>query len=135
MTDLKASMMTEGEFLEQAGVKGMKWGRRKSDPVRTSHVSADAARYKKIGARRVKNGADNLSNDDLAKLNKRSQLLNEYKKNNPGTVKKGFTATKSAVAAVGTLTAAVAIGVKVVQSPMVRKGAAAVVRVLSSLNK
>jgi hypothetical protein len=97
MTDVKDQMLTEEDFIEHFGVKGMKWGRRKSETMNPAHVSADDARYNKIKSRVEKKGLDNLSNDDLAKLNKRNQLLSEYKKQNPGKFKKGAEATKEAV--------------------------------------
>ena len=133
MTDLKADMMTRDEFLEHFGKKGMKWGVTKAKTTNPSHTSADAARANKISSRSKKNGLDNLSNDDLAKLNKRSQLLSEYKKNNPSTVKKGYEATKKAVAVAGTIGTVITIGAKVAKSPLARKGAQAVVDVLKNL--
>ena len=112
-------MMTQDEFLEHAGVKGMKWGRRKSDSRSTS-TSADAARVNRLKERVKKNGPDNLSNDDLAKLNKRNQLMSEYRKNNPNLMRKSYKATKDAVAVVGTLTAAAAIIRKVATNETVQ---------------
>lgn len=129
-------MMTQDEFLEQSGVKGMKWGRRKSAPANPSHTSADAARFNKISTRVKKNGLDNLSNDDLAKLNKRSQLLSEYKRNNPTKVKKGADATKNALA---TFKAAKGVGAAVVtvvalaKNEKVRKAAVKVAQIVKNL--
>jgi hypothetical protein len=129
MTEQMQAMMNEDEFLEHFGVKGMKWGKRKAAPT---HTSADAARYNKISGRAKKNGLDNLSNDDIAKLNKRNQLLTEYKKNNPNTIQKGNKAAKEALAVVGTITAVAAVGSTVVKSPLARAGAKAVLDFLKS---
>lgn len=130
--DTHPSMLSEEDFFEHAGIKGMKWGRRKNTSKPT-HTSADAARVNKITNRAKTKGTDNLSNDDIAKLNKRSQLLSEYKKNNPSTLRKGYNITKEAVAVAGTLTAAVAIGTKLAKSPLAQKGAQLVAEALKSL--
>lgn len=97
MAELRADMMSEEEYIEHFGVKGMKWGRRQAAPMNTIHTSADAARVNKINSRLKKNGLDNLSNDDIAKLNKRNQLVAEYKKQNPGKFEKGAKATQETV--------------------------------------
>lgn len=131
-TELKG-MMSEDEFLEHAGVKGMRWGKRKDDSGNTSRTSADAARVNKIKGRVKKNGLDNLSNDDIAKLNKRSELVSAYSKNNPSTLKKGYKGVKDAVAVVGTLIAAGALITKFAKSPIVRQGATAVRTALSNI--
>lgn len=130
---IRAAMLSEGDFLEHYGKKGMKWGVRKRKTASPTHTSADAARVNKISARVKKNGLDNLSNDDLAKLNKRSQLVSEYKKNNPSMVQRGNKATKDALAVIGTATAAVAVGVKLAKSPVARKGAKIVADVLKNM--
>jgi hypothetical protein len=131
-TELKG-MMSEDEFLEHAGVKGMKWGKRKSESANTSRTSADAARVNKIKARVKKNGLDNLSNDDIAKLNKRKELVNAYAKNNPNAMKAGYKGVKDAVAVVGTLMAAGVLLTKFVKSPIVQKGAAAVKAAITNI--
>lgn len=113
MTDLTADMMSEEDFLEHFGVKGMKWGRRKDGKAGSTHVSADAARYNKLKTRVKKNGTDNLSNDDIAKLNKRSQLMAEYKKNNPTKLEKGREATRSVMKDVKTVATIVGAGAAV----------------------
>lgn len=132
MTIKSDAMLTEEEFLAQAGVKGMRWGFRKNPP-KTIHVSADAARTNKIKSRIKKNGMDNLSNDDLAKLNKRSQLLSEYKKNNPSKFDKGHSATKKALSVVATATAVAVVGTKIVKSPLAQQGARVVADILKNM--
>jgi len=123
MAEQLTGMMTENEFLEHAGVKGMKWGKRKAK----GPASADAARYNKIRKRVKKSGLDNLSNDDLAKLNKRNQLLTEYKRNNPSALQVGLNATKNVIATVGTITAAASLAKKAVT---VLQGASAVATIV-----
>lgn len=128
-------MMTEEEYLEQAGVKGMKWGKRKAAP-NSSHTSADAARYNKISGRVKKNGLDNLSNDDLAKLNKRSQLMSEYKRNNPTKVKKGADATKKALDGLKDAKKVAGVGIAIyaaAKNPKVRAAAVKVAQLVKNL--
>lgn len=132
MTDLMAEMLSEEEFLEHSGVKGMKWGQRKGS-VNTSHTSADAARYNKIASRSKKNGLDNLSNDDIAKLNKRNQLVADYKKNNPTTFQKGHKSVKNALGVIGTVAAVGVAGRKIVRSPLAKAGAKIVADVLKNM--
>lgn len=135
MTDLQAEMMTEGEYLEHFGKKGMKWGVRKA-PMNPAHVSADAARFNKINTRLKSKGVENLSNDDLAKINKRNQLLSEYKKQNPDTVTKGAKAVKAALnitkTAAGIAVAGLTIAA-VVNDPKVKNGALAVAQAIKSI--
>lgn len=129
-------MLTEDEFFEHAGVKGMKWGQRKSAKTSSNHTSADAARFNKIGSRVKKNGFDNLSNDDLAKLNKRSQLLTEYKKNNPSKVAKGAKAAKDALDKyrVGKDLAVAGVAVyALAKNPKVRAGALKVASIIKNM--
>jgi hypothetical protein len=149
MTDVKEQMLSKDDFIEHFGVKGMKWGRRKSEPPNPAHVSADAARVNKIKARVEKKGLDNLSNDDLAKLNKRNQLVSEYKKQNPGKFEKGAEATQKALkklktagtiigatVAIGAAGAAVAKGLKAPDpkvAELAKTGAMAVAKVLTGL--
>lgn len=77
-------MDSADDFLEHFGVPGMKWGRRKSGPS-----SQDAARASKIASRAKTKGINNLSNDDLKKLNTRTQLEKQYKDLNPGSLAVG----------------------------------------------
>lgn len=138
MTIESPEMLDEKDFLEHVGVKGMKWGRRKGETANPAHVSADAARYNKINSRLKSKGLDNLSNDDLAKLNKRNQLMSEYKKANPGKLKAGAEGTKKALGVLKTVGAVVATGAALAggvaavrASPNAAAGAAAVIKVLA----
>lgn len=133
MTDQMAAMLSESEFLEHYGKKGMKWGQRKAAKTNPTHVSADAARVKKIEARLKKNGPTNLSNDDIAKLNKRNQLMSEYKKSNPSKIQKGHKAAKDTLAIVGTASALAVVGTKIAKSPAARKGARVVADILKNM--
>lgn len=69
------------DFLEHWGVRGMKWGRRKSTSSTSSksstteHESADSKTAKSLKSKKVKS----MSNDDLQKLTKRMQLEQQYK--------------------------------------------------------
>lgn len=133
MTQENDGLLTFDEFsLKHVGVKGMKWGRRKSRSGSTN-TSADAARYNKIRARVKKNGLDNLSNDDIAKLNKRSQLLAEYKRNNPSKVQQGYTAVKKAVDVLKTTKQVINVGSDIAKSPAGQLGAKLVTDVLKDL--
>ena len=136
MSIILSAMMSEDDFLEHAGVKGMKWGKRKANTP-TSHTSADAARYNKISTRVKKNGTDNLSNDDLSKLNKRSQLLSEYKKNNPTKLKRGADAAKKANESFKLGKSLLGAGVAVAalaSNPKVRAAGVKVIRIVKDLN-
>lgn len=65
------------DFLEHFGVKGMRWGSRKSRP--TGEPSEDAARTGEI-LEKVKKarGTHTLTNDELKKLNERLNLEQNY---------------------------------------------------------
>lgn len=133
---IATAMMSEDEFFEHFGKKGMKWGIRKGTPTNPSHVSADAARYNKITTRSKKNGLDNLSNDDLAKLNKRNQLLSQYAKDHPTTLKKGQEASKKALTALKVAGTLVTVGVALkgaAKSKTAKSGAMAVVKIINGL--
>jgi hypothetical protein len=131
-TEHKTPMMTEDVFLQHYGVLGMKWGVRKKRKKSTVRTSADAARTNKIKARVKKNGLNNLSNDDLAKLNKRSELVTAYKKNNPKKIKKGADATKDVLAIIGTGVAAAVVLKKASNLPIVKSGAEYVKTIVSA---
>lgn len=129
-------MLSKDEFLEHFGVKGMKWGKRKDSSSSNVHRSADAARYRKIEDRAKKKGLDNLSNDDLAKLNKRQQLLAEYAKNNPSKAKKaanGYKTTASVLKTVGSLVVVAGAIAGVTAAATKSEGALAIAKALKGL--
>lgn len=109
--ELYSYSMIGEDFLEHYGVKGMKWGRRKARAagqrvargvrkVRAAHKarqerrhpkSADAAAVLDLRTRAKKQGLDSLSNAELARLNNRLNLENNYRKamtKHPDTLRK-----------------------------------------------
>ena len=101
--------MTENE-LYHFGVKGMKWGVRKS---RSSSCSSKKKRAKTDGwsddakeAYRIKQKKVNqMSNAELKKLNERRNLERNYQQLNPNTIKKGIAIAGTTAAALGTMAA------------------------------
>lgn len=91
------------------GVKGMKWGVRRSlskssgrsrkKRDRTEGWSEDA----KSAASLRKKKINQMSNAELRKLNERKQLENQYRQLNPSTVKKGMTIAAATAGAMGTV--------------------------------
>ena len=91
----------EPETLSHAGVKGMKWGFRKSD----SSSSSGSSNKRKGGspqaeqAKRIaKKKPSQMTNSEIKKLNERKRLEAEYKKNNPGLATKGKAQVASLIA-------------------------------------
>ena len=101
--------MTENE-LYHFGVKGMKWGVRKS---RSSSGSSKKKRSKTYGwiddakeAYRIKQKKVNqMSNAELKKLNERRNLERNYQQLNPNAIKKGIAIAGTTAAALGTMAA------------------------------
>lgn len=85
------------------GVKGMKWGVRRSRSAKykgkTKGWSKEAKEAYRIKQKKVKQ----MSNKELQTLNKRTQLEQEYKRLNPNAVKRGVAAVGTASAALGTV--------------------------------
>ena len=98
------------DFIYHHGVKGMKWGVRKDNKsggssgkktVRRKIVkSQDALEYDRL----KKKKREELSNDELRKVNIRGKLLQENKKFNPGTIAKGVVLVGAAAAVLGAAT-------------------------------
>ena len=118
--------MTENE-LYHFGVKGMKWGVRKS---RSSSGSSKKKRAKIDGwsddakeAYRIKQKKVNqMSNAELKKLNERRNLERNYQQLNPNAIKKGIAIAGTTAAALGTMAALynngnqiISIGKKIVE--------------------
>ena len=100
------------------GVLGMKWGHRKN--YRSTGIRAAIARKQnekvdegfkkwkendKLRDDAISSGKkanDELSNEELSKLNKRTQLEQTYKQLNPGKIKKAIKCAAIASAALGT---------------------------------
>ena len=101
--------MIENE-LYHFGVKGMKWGVRKS---RSSSSSSKKKRSKTYGwsddakeAYRIKQKKVNqMSNAELKKLNERRNLERNYQQLNPNAIKKGIAIAGTTAAALGTMAA------------------------------
>ena len=97
------------------GIKGQKWGirrfqnrngtltaagkKRKSN--KTKGLSKEAKRANAI----KKKSVHQMTNKELSELNKRQELENKYKQNNPSTIKKGMKVAGTIVATMGTISA------------------------------
>lgn len=87
------------------GVKGMKWG------VRKSRSSSGKKRSKTYGWSKDAKRANNLkrksvhqmTNAELKELNKRMELENNYKRLNPSKVKKGLLIAGAVAGGLGTI--------------------------------
>lgn len=96
-------------YLEHHGIKGMKWGVRRSRG-NSSSQSADYKESQQYRERIQKNGLSNLSNSELSRYNNRLNLEQNYKRMNPTVVARGYNILKTTVAVVGTVSTLVAIG-------------------------
>lgn len=107
------------DFLAQAGVKGMKWGRRKGNTP-TLRTSKDYKTAAKIRKKKV----SEMSNEDLKTLTKRIQLEKSYKDLTPNKFTKGQKHVTALLGVVGTVstiaslpnTPAFKLGVKVINA-------------------
>lgn len=97
---LAEDILDRYDYVEQSGVKGMRWGIRKERVTRADRKAAatpDAIKVKDLKKQVRKKGIDSLSNEDLQVLNKRLELEKKYNKwaaENPTLAKKaaGFIA-------------------------------------------
>lgn len=83
--------MTVVEALAHYGVKGMKWGIRRT-PAQLAAASKDSEEAQRIAKIAKTSGTKALSNDELRELNTRLQLEQQYMKlqpQNKGRIKKG----------------------------------------------
>ena len=101
--------MNENE-LYHFGVKGMKWGVRKSKSSsgssknrrsKTDGWSDDAKEAYGINKKKV----NQMSNAELKKLNERRNLERNYQQLNPNAVKRGISVVATTAAALGTMAA------------------------------
>ena len=101
--------MTENE-LYHYGIKGMKWGVRKSRSrtgssrkkrSKTDGWSDDAKEAYRINKKKV----NQMSNAELRKVNERRNLERNYKQLNPNAVKRGVAVAATTAAALGTMAA------------------------------
>ena len=101
------------------GVKGMKWGvikskttgRRRKNPSSEDHNESRALKKRKLRT---------LSNAEIAKVNKRLQLEQNYRKLNPGHVARGKALAKGIIATAGTAASLYAIKDNVVVKNIVK---------------
>lgn len=78
------------------GVKGMRWGVRK----KPTNWSSDAKEAESIKKKKL----NEMSNDELNKLNRRQQLEQQHKQLNPSNIAKGILIAGAVAAALGTIT-------------------------------
>lgn len=107
--------MARNDELMHYGIKGQKWGvrrfqnrngtltaagkKRKSN--KTKGWSKEAKRANAI----KKKSVHQMTNKELSELNKRQELENKYKQNNPSAIKKGMKVAGTLVATMGTVSA------------------------------
>lgn len=98
MTDFSVPSSLENT-LEQAGVKGMRWGFRKnssggySKSGRSIKGSKDHRRSRKIKRKRLRD----MSNDEIKELNNRLQLERKYRELNPNAIRRGENLIKGVI--------------------------------------
>lgn len=100
--------MTNNNELYHYGVPGMRWGVRRAD-AKLQRVSTrakkrgwsdDATEVAKIQTKKV----NQMSNNELTKVNNRKTLEQNYTRLNPNAIKKGIAIAGATAAAIGTLT-------------------------------
>lgn len=100
------------------GIPGMHWGHRKSKIEKISERSKkrgwsdDATEAAKINTKKI----NQMSNNELMKLNNRKQLERNYKQLNPNTLKKGLAVAGATAAAIGTISALSKSGRKIIRT-------------------
>ena len=90
------------------GVKGMKWGIRRT-PAQLGHKKNNKTRGWSKDAKRAnaikKKSVKQMSNQELRELNKRMQLEREYNQLNPSSIQRGLKVAGTVVGAMGTAAA------------------------------
>lgn len=118
------NMTDVDEFLEHHGVRGMKWGVRRSRGSNGRVTSADH----NISRDLMKRHVSELANHQIQTVNTRLGLEQNLSRLNPGAVKRGQTAAREILTVVGTATAVAAL---LANSPKtVAKGTAFVSRMV-----
>ena len=113
------------DYMYHHGVKGMKWGVRKSRVKSSGSKKRGKSTYSKDYTETAalrKKSYKQLSNEELKKLNKRMNLESEYKRLNPSKVSKGRNMVKGIVAAGGTAASIYALR----KNPVVQIGISAI---------
>jgi hypothetical protein len=95
--NLAEGILERHDYIEQSGVKGMRWGfskARENRMDRKASATPDATTAKALKKQVRKKGLDSLSNEQLQALNKRIELESKYNKwseKNPTMQKKAAT--------------------------------------------
>jgi len=87
-------------FLEHHGVKGMKWGTRRSKK-QLERAAKQSPEHKNVRALKGKKSSE-LSNQELKAINERLNLEQNFHRLNPTTVQRGHNAVKGVLAIAGT---------------------------------
>lgn len=112
-------------YMYHYGVKGMKWGVRKSRVKSSTSKKRGKSTYSSDyleTAELRKKSYKQLSNEELRALNKRMNLESEYQRLNPSKVSKGKKVVKGIVAAGGTAASIYALR----KNPVVQIGISAI---------
>lgn len=102
------------DFFAHYGVKGMKWGVRRSDAQLSkargkSEMSEDAEKAANARIKAKTSGTSSLSNKEMQTLVNRMNLEQQYSRLNPSKVSRGLSTTKTIVGAVGTISSVIAL--------------------------
>ena len=101
------------------GVPGMRWGVRRADAkaqrvdtrAKKRGWSEDATESAKIRIKKT----NQMSNQELKKINQRQELEQKHKQLNPSAIKKGLAIVGATAAALGTITALYTNGKKIME--------------------
>jgi hypothetical protein len=87
-------------FIEHHGIKGMKWGQRRSKK-QLERAARQSSEHKNVHALKGKKSSE-LSNQELKAINERLNLEQNFHRLNPTTVQRGHNAVKGVLAIAGT---------------------------------